>query len=352
MTPELDPPTVPLPAIDPRPPADPRLPVDAWSAPPRPGVFPAAPGPSPAVPGAYPVAPGQFGQQPRTRLGAPFGGEPGSWTALDVLSGLGAVLLLSLVLSWPFSAYPHAPHEVQVVVAGFLPIWLALGGACWLASRGRGTGRLAADLGLRLRWVNLALGLGLGVGLRIGSGIIALIVQTLFGRSGGGNLDQITGGGLSTASVVINLIIGGSLIAPVIEELFFRGLLLRSVMASLTRRGQRRGQRRNTDNTINTGINTGINAGINTDINAGINTDTDAAVGRRRRATYAASAVLFALLHLSEVTDPIGALTLMATLLLVGWVHAIITWSTGRLGSAVVSHVVFNASAALLLLVH
>ena len=275
-------------------------------------------GPTPR--GSNGVAPG-LGPDPRTtRPGAPFGGEPGTWTALDVLAGLGGVLLLSLVLAWPFAAYPHAPRELQVVVAGFLPIWLGLGGACVLASRGRGTGRLSADLGLRFRWVDLAIGLGLGIGLRIGSVIIALVVQTFFGRSGGGNLDSITGGGLSTVSVVVNLIIGGSLIAPVIEELFFRGLLLRSVMASLTRRGHRRG------------------------------TDAQADVGRRRRATYAASAVLFALLHLSEITDPIGALTLMATLLMVGWVHALVTWNTGRLGSAVVSHVVFNASAALLLL--
>ncbi len=283
-------------------------PADVWAA------------PTPRGPDA--AAPGQLGPDSQTtRPGPPFGGEPGSWTALDVLAGLGGVLLLSLVLAWPFAAYPHAPREVQVVVAGFLPIWLGLGGACWMASRGRGTGRLSADLGLRFRWVDLAIGLGLGIGLRIGSAIIALVVQTFFGRSGGGNLDQITGGGLSTMAVVVNVIIGGSLIAPVIEELFFRGLLLRSVSASLTRRGQRRG---------------------------GVATEAD--VGRRRRATYAASAVLFALLHLSEISDPIGALTLMATLLMVGWVHAMITWNTGRLGSAIVSHVVFNASAALLLL--
>ena len=238
-----------------------------------------------------------------------------------MLAGLGGVLLLSLILAWPFAAYPHAPRELQVVVAGFLPIWLALGGACWLASKGRGAGRLSDDLGFRFRWVDLAIGLGLGVGLRIGSVIIAVVVQTFFGRSGGGNLDEITGGGLSTVAVLVNLLIGGSLIAPVIEELFFRGLLLRSVMASLTRRAQRRAR-----------------------------ADTEADFRRRRRATYAASAVLFALLHLSEVTDPVGALTLMATLLLVGWVHAMVTWNTGRLGSAMVSHLVFNASAALLLL--
>ena len=235
-----------------------------------------------------------------------------------MLAGLGALLLLEQLLQWPFLADPHLSGELRLVVAGFLPVWLGLGGAAVLTARIRGSGRLGVELGLRFRWIDLAIGLGLGIGLRFASGVIVAVVRAVAGEPGTGNLTQIGGTGLGRPAALFNLLVGATLIAPLIEELFFRGLLIRSLLATLDRRASRRGR----------------------------------AAGpgrwrRQRRAVVAVSAVLFALVHLSEVRDPVGAVSLMLSLLLVGGVHAVITLHTGRLGSAVVSHVVFNGVAAL-----
>lgn len=54
------------------------------------------------------------------------------WNFADVLAGLGALLLLSQLLAWPFLADPHLPAELRLVVAGFLPVWLGwVGPPCW-----------------------------------------------------------------------------------------------------------------------------------------------------------------------------------------------------------------------------
>lgn len=242
------------------------------------------------------------------------------WNFADVLAGLGALLLLSQLLAWPFLADPHLPAELRIVVAGFLPVWLGLGGAAVLVARIRGAGRLGVELGLRFRWIDLAIGIGLGVGLRLASGLITQVVQSISGQRAHGNLTQISGG-VGRAATLVNLFVAATLIAPLIEELFFRGLLIRSLLATLERRAVRRGR-----------------------------VPGPALWRRQRQAVVVVSAVLFALVHLTEVRDPVSAVSLMLTLLLVGGVHAVITLHTGRLGSAVVSHVVFNGIAALLAL--
>lgn len=243
------------------------------------------------------------------------------WNFADVLAGLGALLLLSQLLAWPFLADPHLPAELRLVVAGFLPVWLGLGGAAVLVARIRGSGRLGAELGLRFRWLDLAIGVGLGLGLRLASGLITSVVQSISGQRADGNLTQISGTGVGRAATLVNLFIAATLIAPLIEELFFRGLLIRSLLATLKRRGVRRGR-----------------------------VPGPTLWRRQRQAVVVVSAVLFALLHLSEVRNPVGAVSLMLTLLLVGGVHAAISLHTGRLGAAILSHVVFNGSAALLAL--
>lgn len=322
---------------------------DPWApGPPQPGPGPAAaipgwaPVPQPAgygqPPPAYPQSPHGYPPQQFGHVSQPFG-QPaqqwypqpqfgfvrpkppnvfrpesgpaaGTWTMLDVLAGLGLLMVASLVLSLPFQLWP-APHFVVILVAGFLPVWLALATQARWSIRNRGSGSWRADLGLQFRWVDLAIGFGLGIGGRIFAGVVALLTTDPSDR-GRGNLDVIVGG-LQGPELWLVLVVGGTIIAPIIEELFFRGLLIRSATATLLRR--RPGW----------------------------------TPGRRNFVVICLSGLLFTAVHLSEVSDRSSAPTLLITLTAFGAANAAVTIATGRLGSAVVGHLVFNGTATLAL---
>ncbi|MTD15278.1 CPBP family intramembrane metalloprotease [Nakamurella sp. YIM 132087] len=305
-------------------------PPDPW-APPAPTASPAPPGaaapPHDATAWAEPItqplpailaAPADTtpGRRPD---GPTHGRGDGRWSLVDVLAGFGLVLVLSAALSWPFGVFEGIPREVSLLVAGFLPIWLGLTGAAWWASRRHGTGNLRRDLGLVIKPVDLAIGLGVGLGMRVVSVILTLAISALQGGVGRGNLESVTSG-IGDVALVLNLVVGATLIAPVVEELFFRGLLIRSSMSSLQRR---------------------LTPAQLTD---------PARQARCRWITVGLSSVLFVVLHLPELTDPYSVLPLGTSLLLMGGVCALLTMHTGRLGSAIVAHMTFNGVAAVVTL--
>ena len=109
-----------------------------------------------------------------------------------------------------------------------------------------------------------------------------------------------------------------TLLAPLVEELFFRGLLLRSTLESLNRRAYRPRLSKPTT---------------------------------RIHIAVLISAGLFAVIHLSEADDAFSASVLFLSLMLVGWVNARLTLWSNRLGPAIVSHAVFNGTALILLLI-
>ena len=116
------------------------------------------------------------------------------------------------------------------VVSSLVGLWVGFGGAPWLASRFRGTRRVAADLGLRFRVADLV-----GIAVGIGGQIVVSILYLPF-RSHLHNFNaptnKLTGGAHGAGFVVIAVltVVG----APFFEELFFRGLLLRALARLLT----------------------------------------------------------------------------------------------------------------------
>ena len=233
------------------------------------------------------------------------------WTVTDVLAGMGIALLLSVLLAVPFTLGGEQRGVTALVVAGLLPIWAGLTAAVLWASRTHGSGHLRSDIGLHFRWIDLAVGLGVGLALRLASVVIAVMVTTIAGAPATGNSPLPLAGRSTIAVVVVSL--ATVLIAPVVEEMFFRGLGLRSVLASWGRHDARAGR-----------------------------------PGRDRRAAAAVvTALLFAVLHLSEVADGVSLLVLFPTLVLAGLTLAGLTLRSGRLGPAIVTHVVFNGTAVL-----
>lgn len=222
-----------------------------------------------------------------------------------VVGQLGAVLFafVAALAAGKTSAQLQAISTSSVppewyVVSTLLGLWVGFIGAPWLASRTQGTRHFLRDLGVRFRWWDL-MGILIGFGGQIVVGLIYLPFrhdihnfnapsQRLTGAAHGGGFIVI-----AAATV---------LFAPAMEELFFRGLLLKALVRIMT---------------------------------------PLRAAGRARTAgvvlAVIADGLLFGLAH--------GEWVQLAGLALFGIVLAGISYRTGRLGMNMVAHASFNLLA-------
>ena len=169
-----------------------------------------------------------------------------------------------------------------------IPLWLALVVAVVAVSRWRGTGRPRRDFGLSARPIDAVVGFPVGVLTQvIFVPLLYVPVQWIFGhhdlnKPAKDLTNTATGAGLALLAVLV--IIG----APVFEELFFRGLLMRSFQAR-------------------------VNDGV----------------------ALLVSATLFGVAHFQLLQLP--------GLILFGLVAGYLAQRTGRLGASIFAHAGFNA---------
>jgi uncharacterized protein len=233
------------------------------------------------------------------------GRAPGSasWGIGDAVAGLGLALLgPSVVVVVGLALVGVSGDEVDTIplwgVALLqVPLWLVLGGVPWWVARRKGSGSLRTEFGLAFRPRDVGIGLTAGLGAQVALGVILLPVYDLLGidrgdvgetaRSLADRADGVVG--------VVCLFFVAVLGAAVLEELFYRGLLL----GALRRRWS-------------------------------------------RGASIAGSALVFGIMHFQPV-DTI-ALTLFG---------AVLAWLTvryERLGPAICAHLAFNLTAFIALL--
>lgn len=120
--------------------------------------------------------------------------------------------------------------EAVVTLAGELGLWTGMVGGCVLAVRRYGSGSLRRDLGIGARWVDL----GWGPLVTVTGFVVTAVLGELFvgSRLAGSNTGLITGGSQGVVGkVVIAAVV--SIGAPVVEEIFFRGLLRTALSARL-----------------------------------------------------------------------------------------------------------------------
>jgi membrane protease YdiL (CAAX protease family) len=187
-----------------------------------------------------------------------------------------------------------------VTIAGLVGLWMGFLTAVFLASRLRGSGRPAVDMGLRIVWWDVPLGILIGVAGQLLVALLYLPFEHLdpglsHELSEPGN--RLTGGfhGSDLAVIAVLTIV----VVPIVEELFFRGLLLQSLVRLCRGAGRILGP----------------------------------------LISVLATGILFGLAHAEPVE--------LAGLALFGVVLSVMAYKTGRLGGSMFAHAAFNAFAVI-----
>lgn len=149
-----------------------------------------------------------------------------TWVAAQFVSSL---ILLALGQDGSTSE-----TSFELLAVGLLGAWASYLFGMWVVSRRAGSGSMRADYGIAMRWIDL---IGLGVGVVAQLVVIRVVyvpLEALWPDTF--TKDRLTenaqdlldrAGGVSTLLLVAVVVIG----APVVEELFYRGLLQRSLAA-------------------------------------------------------------------------------------------------------------------------
>lgn len=217
------------------------------------------------------------------------------WGVADAAIGILAAAACSLAWSWVTRTV--VIDEWVQVLGAYLAVWVPLVVVLCVADVARGRRSFAADFGLCVRWIDLLWGVGLGL---VARGLVTLIELLATGRSSldGGVLALPTG-----FAFWFGIVLAPVLIGPVIEETFYRGLVLRAV------------ERR-----------TGGTAFVAASV------------------AVVVSALVFGLAHLAQgaAYSPTAAVITFTGTFVFGLAAGALAAATGRLGGAIIAHIVFN----------
>lgn len=215
------------------------------------------------------------------------------WGIPSAVTGFVAGLVGALVVGSAWFAASGEEASLGVLVASLVGLWAGYLGTAVILSRTRGTGNPMADVGLRIRWSDLPLGVATGLVTSVVVVRLVYLVLTAAGLVTRDDLDRLAEpaqrvGDLAQGPgwLVLALFIGIG--APVVEEIYYRGLLQPALIRRL-----------------------GPAGGI------------------------ATSAVLFGAAHQQVLQFP--------ALAVFGAVLGYLAWRAQRLGPAIAAHIAFNA---------
>lgn len=280
------------------------------------GVMPEAPRGAPGASGAGPAtAPDRARRFPDDPVAPPRSrGDAWVWFVVALAGFVGGQVVALFLVDVAASVAGKGAQLTQIakmaappewyVLSSLVGLWTGFALAPWLASRIRGTRTMAADLGIRFRWIDLA-GIGIGVA---GQALVAVLYAPFIDHlhNFSAPAKKLTGSahGWGFFAIAVFTVVG----APFFEELFFRGLLLRALVRLI---GPLRSSGR-----------------------------------AARRAGLAGAVVLdgllFGLAH--------GELVQLAGLAVFGVILAAVSLRTGRQGMNMVAHATFNLFAILAIL--
>ncbi|HVV37508.1 MAG TPA: CPBP family glutamic-type intramembrane protease [Acidimicrobiales bacterium] len=148
--------------------------------------------------------------------------KPGVITAvLGYGIGVGLAILVDVLFH---TVDKHDKYRLLHVIVSQLGLWSGLIGACVVVSRRRGTGSLRRDFDWRFRKIDVGLGLAGAFAGRLVGGIVVAPIPIPFRHPTAPEKDifnRVARGPLDWIVLVLIVCVG----APLIEELFFRGLM-------------------------------------------------------------------------------------------------------------------------------
>lgn len=203
--------------------------------------------------------------------------------------------------------------------------WAAFVGAPWLTTRLRGHRSLVKDFGLSFRRSDLWWGPLLAWAMQIVmTGVSWLVQQTSWDLEGANNTNMVTDqAGLALVLMILAATIG----APITEELFFRGLLLRSFVRSFAKVDY-------------------------SPVLEGVTDHLHPSPASRKRQVWGTIGAVFLSSLAFGAMHPNHWFLIVQTGLL-GAVFAVVAVRTRRIGLTIVAHMVFNStSLALTFLLH
>lgn len=226
-----------------------------------------------------------------------------TWRLAYVVLAFVAVVLAGRLVGDVVARAPGVPPAVTQQVS-YLVVWLPLSIALVISCVGLGRAGTVRLLGLRLRPLDLLWGLGVAVVARALDAGVSLV---LTGATGLEPRPLIDGGPAGGALVVG--VLAPVLVAPLVEELYFRGLAQRTTSRLLI---------------------------------DGLRLPRWSAVP----VAVLSTALAFAVLHLAVGSfTPVGQLAVGVGTFLFGALVCTLVAVTGRIGGALVAHVAFNGIA-------
>jgi len=193
--------------------------------------------------------------------------------------------------------------EGAIAIAAFVGLnALATIGVIWSATKRKGLGSLRRDFGLTMRWSDPLIGLGLGVAAVIVAGLASYGIDAAFGAEEA--TSNVPVDELASFSDFAVFFVAVAIVTPVVEELFFRGLLYRSLLKR----------------------------------------------GRSAPRAIAATTLIFVLPHLPAVDSWPEVVSLFASIGVLGLAFNLAChWTGNRLGAPIVAHFLVNGLATLVL---
>lgn len=210
-----------------------------------------------------------------------------------------AVIAVAVLRGQDIDDLDLGPYAISLLVVGNVA---AFWGVPWWAARRKGLGRLRTDFGLAFRPIDAAIGVGFGIGGLIAAALVGTAIDAAFG------VDETTTNlpvdALNGTGEFVAFFIAVAVITPIIEELFFRGLVFRSLLKR----------------------------------------------GASTVWAIAATTVVFVVPHLSAADDLASLASLSASIAVLGLAFQLASHVTQRrLGAAIVAHMVVNGAAAVAL---
>lgn len=226
------------------------------------------------------------------------------WGLTDAACGFVVAIALSAVVGGAILALAGWDTIDEAPIWGVallqIPLWLGLGGSVVVASRARGARSLRTDFGLAWEPKDVPIGLAVGVAAQY---FVSYVVSWPVIKLSGASFDDYEEPARKLADKahesswwgIVLLVVVVVVAAPLVEELFYRGLLQRSFLRRVS---------------------------------------PPAAIG--------CTAVLFGVSHLQALQLP--------ALVVFGILVGMLAYRTGRLGPSIFTHVGFNATTVVVLL--